>query len=343
MGFHLRKTKKVGLFNFNLSNSGIGTSFGIKGLRVGVDGKGRAYVGGGKGVLRYRQYFTSNKTKEIVEPKKHGDNIFMDNKYKPKLTNSFKSKGLGYFITFLKGFFCTFLSFILISIFWSIGAAISKTHPIWACSFFIVGFFSIFFPWNYIYNPLFVKIANKATHFLKQNQFDAAVELYEQSKQIIQEAKFYIPTYYFEQWLNDNLYNCYMNLKNYEKAYNFIKQNNIISDRRSKFVGILIRLEKWEELTQFIQKEFTQQEKDENLFLYTIMAEAFLKLNQPQIAIDCLSQGPISARKMNDAMCDYRYTLAQCYEAIGDSQNAQKQYSKIYSYNTDYKDVKNKI
>ena len=56
MGFHLRKTKKFGLFNFNLSNSGIGTSFGIKGLRIGVDGKGRAYVGGGKGILRFRQY-----------------------------------------------------------------------------------------------------------------------------------------------------------------------------------------------------------------------------------------------------------------------------------------------
>lgn len=64
MGFHLRKTKKFGLFNFNLSNSGIGTSFGIKGFRIGIDGKGRAYVGGGKGILRYRQYLKNNNNKE---------------------------------------------------------------------------------------------------------------------------------------------------------------------------------------------------------------------------------------------------------------------------------------
>jgi len=64
MGFHLRKTFKAGLFNFNLSNSGIGSSFGIKGLRVGVDGKGRAYIGGGKGILRYRKYLSGKAIEE---------------------------------------------------------------------------------------------------------------------------------------------------------------------------------------------------------------------------------------------------------------------------------------
>ncbi len=64
MGFHLRKTFKTGLFNFNLSNSGIGTSFGIKGLRVGVDGKGRTYIGGGKGILRYRKYLSGKDIEE---------------------------------------------------------------------------------------------------------------------------------------------------------------------------------------------------------------------------------------------------------------------------------------
>lgn len=64
MGFHIRKTFKTGLFNFNLSNSGIGTSFGIKGLRVGVDGKGRTYIGGGKGILRYRKYLSGKNIEE---------------------------------------------------------------------------------------------------------------------------------------------------------------------------------------------------------------------------------------------------------------------------------------
>lgn len=40
----------------NLSNSGLGFSGGLKGFRVGVDGKGRAYIGGGSGILRFREY-----------------------------------------------------------------------------------------------------------------------------------------------------------------------------------------------------------------------------------------------------------------------------------------------
>ncbi len=55
MGFYLKKTIKCGLLRFNLSNSGIGVSTGVKGLRAGIDGKGRTYIGGGKGILRYRK------------------------------------------------------------------------------------------------------------------------------------------------------------------------------------------------------------------------------------------------------------------------------------------------
>lgn len=67
MGFHLRKTYKLGLFNFNLSNSGVGTSFGIPGFRLGVDGKGRTYVGGGKGILRFRKYLKSDSPNSQTE------------------------------------------------------------------------------------------------------------------------------------------------------------------------------------------------------------------------------------------------------------------------------------
>ncbi len=61
MGFYIRKTVKFGPLRFNLSNSGIGVSTGTKGLRVGVDGKGRTYVGGGKGILRYRKQLANLK------------------------------------------------------------------------------------------------------------------------------------------------------------------------------------------------------------------------------------------------------------------------------------------
>ena len=40
----------------NLSKSGLGVSAGIKGLRAGVDAKGRRYVAGGRGGLYFREY-----------------------------------------------------------------------------------------------------------------------------------------------------------------------------------------------------------------------------------------------------------------------------------------------
>ena len=67
MGFHLRKSFNLGALRFNLSNSGIGMSTGIKGLRFGVDGKGHGYFSGGKGIVRFRQYLKADNTPAKAE------------------------------------------------------------------------------------------------------------------------------------------------------------------------------------------------------------------------------------------------------------------------------------
>jgi len=55
MAWYLRKSVKVGAVRFNLSKSGIGTSVGVKGFRVGVRPNGKSYIhAGGYGVY-YRQ------------------------------------------------------------------------------------------------------------------------------------------------------------------------------------------------------------------------------------------------------------------------------------------------
>ncbi|BCY02061.1 DUF4236 domain-containing protein [Stutzerimonas stutzeri] len=56
MGLHLRKSVRVGPFRFNLSQSGIGVSAGIKGLRVGTGPRGN-YIHMGRGGLYYRHTF----------------------------------------------------------------------------------------------------------------------------------------------------------------------------------------------------------------------------------------------------------------------------------------------
>lgn len=53
MGFYLKKSLTVGPFRFNLSNSGIGLSTGVKGFRIGTGPRGH-YVHAGRGGLYYR-------------------------------------------------------------------------------------------------------------------------------------------------------------------------------------------------------------------------------------------------------------------------------------------------
>ena len=55
MGWYLRKSLKIGPVRFNLSKSGIGTSIGVKGLRLGTGPKG-PYVHGGRGGLYFREH-----------------------------------------------------------------------------------------------------------------------------------------------------------------------------------------------------------------------------------------------------------------------------------------------
>ena len=54
MGWYLRKSLSFGPLRFNLSKSGVGTSIGIKGLRVGTGPKG-SYLHGGRGGLYFRE------------------------------------------------------------------------------------------------------------------------------------------------------------------------------------------------------------------------------------------------------------------------------------------------
>ncbi len=55
MGWYLRKSLKIGPVKFNLSKSGIGTSVGVKGFRIGVRPNGKSYVHAGRHGLYYRQ------------------------------------------------------------------------------------------------------------------------------------------------------------------------------------------------------------------------------------------------------------------------------------------------
>ena len=60
MGIGFRKSMKIGGMRVNFSKSGIGVSTGIKGLRVGVNAKGKSYVSAGTHGIYYRKTFSSS-------------------------------------------------------------------------------------------------------------------------------------------------------------------------------------------------------------------------------------------------------------------------------------------
>jgi Protein of unknown function (DUF4236) len=55
VGFYLRKSLRMGPIRLNLSKSGLGVSAGVRGARIGVSSRGRAYVHAGRGGLYLRQ------------------------------------------------------------------------------------------------------------------------------------------------------------------------------------------------------------------------------------------------------------------------------------------------
>lgn len=62
MGWYFRKSFNAGPFKLNLSRSGLGASFGVKGLRVGAGPRG-SYVHVGAGGLYYRQSLDNGNNK----------------------------------------------------------------------------------------------------------------------------------------------------------------------------------------------------------------------------------------------------------------------------------------
>jgi hypothetical protein len=55
MRFGFRKSIRIGGLKLNLSKTGIGASAGIKGLRLGINAKGKTYISGGKHGIYYRE------------------------------------------------------------------------------------------------------------------------------------------------------------------------------------------------------------------------------------------------------------------------------------------------
>jgi len=133
-----------------------------------------------------------------------------------------------------------------------------------------------------------------------------------------------------------------MQSENFEKAIDFARRRCIYNSRE-KVTICLYKLEKFEELLKHLQKEYSEEDKQQHPSIYAMLGTAFLKLGQKEVALETLLSGPTAKRKMDDELCAFRYTLGECYELNGDIKNALKQYEKVYAFDVEYEDVKDKI
>jgi len=314
MGFHLRKSFKCGPVRFNLSNSGVGFSTGVKGLRVGIDGKGRSYIGGGKGILRYRKTFGSVA----------GANVYVKkNEIPTELMNLYV---LNIVLMVLFSPIFIMWPFTLVGLF---------DKGIGLAPFVILSIPYLLLLWSFKIGRRNNKIS-KGIKAYNNQQYHLAASILEAF------IDFNFKTSEATQFIRNIILDCYMQSENFEKAIDFARRRCIYNSRE-KVTICLYKLEKFEELLKHLQKEYSEEDKQQHPSIYAMLGTAFLKLGQKEVALETLLSGPTAKRKMDDELCAFRYTLGECYELNGDIKNALKQYEKVYAFDVEYEDVKDKI
>lgn len=330
MGFHLRKSFNLGPLRLNLSNSGIGFSTGIKGFRVGVDSKGRSYVGGGVGMLRYREYEKKQKT--------DSDSTDIEYAFKSDAPEELQN-GLAMWIKIVIMFLLLPIEFILL--FYGFGIMFLDNVGIGG---FILGSFFIWPAVAIPYNLFFAKsVRMKQYHQMAIDAYNSgnykeALEYFKKAQNVKPSKTSYRTICY----LSGMMLNCYLNDKKYDESLEFLKIA-VINNRREKFVECYYKMENWNDLSRYIQEEYSAEERIEHPAVLAMLSRAFLKLNQKDIALETLLSGPVRKRNMDAEMCAFRYALGECYEANNDITNALKQYKKVYAFDMTYENVGDKI
>jgi hypothetical protein len=75
MGFYFRKSFGLGPLRLNASKRGLGLSAGVRGARLGVDARGRAYIHCGAGGVYYRAFLGGQKPQRVNTPQTNGREV----------------------------------------------------------------------------------------------------------------------------------------------------------------------------------------------------------------------------------------------------------------------------
>lgn len=325
MGFSFRKSIKLSKgVKLNLSKSGAGLSYGVKGFRVSQGPKGTYLNAGGSG-LYYRtkldkksghskantsssSYYDSQNEEFIIENK---ENSLFQLYLKEEQSKLIKDVIL--FIIFFTLFILTVPFLAYINLFYSICVMAYK--------------------YNSAEKKALKRILNEGLKFYRESNSEKTIEYMNIVKEVAPNKKNYC---------NSVIFKLYKKIEEWQLALDYIENENI-PVTKDELKELYQKLKMNEEIINLLQNEYSKEEKDARPSLYAELADIFIETGKPEVALEVLLSGPTSKRKMTDELCAFRYSLGICYEILGKSKDAKKQFDKVYAYNSNYKDVAKKI
>lgn len=289
MGFHLRKSFNFGGIRLNLSSSGIGFSTGIKGLRVGIDGKGRSYISGGKGPVRYRKTWSNNQSGETPILTKHIENS--------DVPLELQGNSLPTFLMFICG---PLLGLILIGILLD---PPPKEVFIFLCIFFIIPLSLPFLSFN---KSRRAWLLNEGLEAYNSKSYERALEKFKKLESLVKNLKWLT-----REFVADKIYNCFINLQLFDEAIEFITDNRNIYQPTQKLILLYQTLQQSEKLINIYNREkdiINTMQVDSDI--YNAVYEAYINLKNYLGALEFAQKTP---------QLGWRYDkIIECYKMLED-------------------------
>ena len=277
MGFFLRKRIKLSKgVSLNLSKSGIGISYGVKGFRIAQKPNGQTQLNAGRYGLYYRKNLNTKDNQGKIELNENDNNcresieennsVITEGNYDNPIFKQYAKQTEKRFKKY-----CIISAIILLTL-------IITHHPILATLFGIYSFFHIRLKYFNV-DGIVDKIYETACDLKNNKEYDKAIEYFNAVKEISPERT---------DKCSKIIFYCIKYNNDLETAYNYAVEHNVYFTK-SEEKEILQELKKYDDLIEFIQSSYTKEEKDNKPSLYAELAEAFIAVGKTDIALQVLS------------------------------------------------------
>jgi len=295
----------------NVSKSGIGFSVGKRGARIGVGPRGVYTSFGIPGTGLYTINYLNKKKKQVSSsPNTQINNVSIT--YPPEILKKMPSKAPQYLL-FIASFILLFtytplgiLGFIIFAFYFY---ALSKKPISKAVSFFEKG--------KVAYNRGDYKSA--LDNFLKVIEIEPdAISLYKE-----------IGIIYIHLGEDEKANECF-------EKYLFKYPEDL--EAKTRYINLLIKVGQYQKALELMNS--LPEEYKNSLHVINAMADCYIELNKPDMALAVLEKGPMRKRKTDtEEMKIFRYLLGTVYMKLGQKEKALKQFQKIYVEDSNFLDV----